>query len=156
MIRGTLANRDSSPLLRPFNPIFSYLQGSYPTEPGRYEIDRDQLFVIVSDGLTRAPSDGNFEAHRRYVDLQFVASGSERMGVCPIEGLKVKTPYEEEKDLIFFENPSVYDSFVVQAGQFAVFYPEDAHLPSLHTTEVPNRVVKLVFKIALNSIKPLP
>src|SRR5450830_1435152 len=52
---------------------------------GRHELDGQALFVLVSDYVPKPPSQGKWEAHRRYLDLQFVVSGVERIVCSPLD-----------------------------------------------------------------------
>jgi YhcH/YjgK/YiaL family protein len=52
--------------------------------PGRHELDGKRLFALVSDYTPKPLAECRWEAHRRYLDLQYLVSGIERMGVAPI------------------------------------------------------------------------
>ncbi len=49
---------------------------------GRHDLDGDDLFALVQEYTTRAADECVWEAHRRYIDVQFVVTGAERMGVA--------------------------------------------------------------------------
>ena len=65
---------------------------------GRHELDGQQLYALVSDYAPKPPGEGRWEAHRRYLDLQFVVSGVERMGVAPTSHM-TETDYQADRDL---------------------------------------------------------
>lgn len=114
--------------------------------PGRFDIDGDCLFALVQRYETKPPEQGVWEAHRRYIDVQFVAAGVERMGYAPIESLTVTQPYADDKD---FELLAGNGDFVtVSIGMFTVFFPQDAHMPCLACGQ-PAPVVKVVVKVAV-------
>jgi len=96
---------------------------------GRIEIQGDHLFALVQSYPTSPASDKRFESHRRYADIQYVASGRERILHTSTEALQVETPYVEEQDIIFYREPGVSSSLLVSAGDFAIFWPGDAHKP---------------------------
>ena len=113
-------------------------------KPGKYEIDGENIFALVSEYKTKSEQEGKLEAHRKYIDVQYVISGEELMGYVPIGGQKVLDPYKEENDIIFFTGEK---SFIkVSTGMFAIFFPEDVHMPGIMTKEsLP--VKKLVIKV---------
>lgn len=96
-------------------------------KPGRYDIDGDNVFVVVHDYSTRNSAECEFEAHRKYIDVQYIAKGSELIGYAPFRGQDVTADYDEEKDAAFFKG---YASFIkMDKGMFAIFFPEDLHMP---------------------------
>ena len=114
---------------------------------GKIPIRGDQVFVLVQDNTTKPREQGVWEAHRMYVDVQFVASGIEEIGYANIETLTKKKPYNDEHDYELFEGSG---SFVtVTAGSFAIFFPEDGHMPGCAVDGKPAPVRKIVVKIAL-------
>lgn len=109
---------------------------------GKYEVAGEKVFAIVDRTQGRKLSEGKLEAHRRFIDIQYVISGEESMGWCPVAGLKNAVPYDEEKDLEFFEGQP--ESMVrVPPGSFAVFLPTDAHLPLIGEGPIHKVVVKV-------------
>lgn len=113
---------------------------------GRYEIDGDKVFALVQEYETRLPEECRWEAHYTYTDIQYVVEGSEKMGwTIMLDGV-VKTEDRPEDDIYFFDAEG--DHFVVRAGQFAVFTPQDAHRPGL-AVDGPARIKKVVVKVAL-------
>jgi YhcH/YjgK/YiaL family protein len=112
---------------------------------GRHELDGARLYALVSDYAPKPPADGRWEAHRRYLDLQYVVSGVERMGVAPAARLR-EASYEADRDLAWLEGSG--DSLTVASGQFVILWPGDAHMPGIDAG-VPGPVRKVVVKIAI-------
>ena len=112
---------------------------------GRYEIDGDAVFALVQAYETHLPEECRWEAHYTYTDIQYVVEGSERMGWKTLDGV-VKTEDRPEDDVYFFESEG--DHFVLHAGQFAVFTPQDAHRPGMAVDE-PAPIKKIVVKVAM-------
>jgi YhcH/YjgK/YiaL family protein len=114
---------------------------------GRHEVDGDRVFAIVQRYRPKPLAQIVWEAHRQYIDVQYVAAGSERMGYVPLgDGLRVRQPYNAEKDAILFDADG--QLFMVSAGQFAIFAPNDVHAPGL-ATDLPDdaaEVCKVVVK----------
>jgi len=112
-------------------------------EPGKYEIDGENLFALISAYETKTESEGKFEAHRKYIDLQYVISGEELMGYAPLGNQKILEPYKEDNDIIFFTGDKSFTK--ISAGMFAIFFPEDIHMPGI-CVEKSSAVKKLVIK----------
>ncbi len=115
---------------------------------GRYQIDGDHLVAIVQSYVPKPASEGRFEAHRRYIDLQYLVSGSELMRVAPVRLLVERQAYDADSDVIFFDSPAerAGADLWVEAGMFAIFFPHDGHMPSLYDGRS-DYVKKVVFKI---------
>jgi YhcH/YjgK/YiaL family protein len=113
---------------------------------GKYEIDGDRVFAIVQRYETAAAAEPRFEAHRKYIDLQFLAAGAEVMGWAPLGRLAVTEPYDAEKDICFGTVPGGGAAVRLEAGQLAALYPADAHAPRL-AAGAPCQVTKIVVKV---------
>lgn len=112
--------------------------------PGRYELEGEKLFAMIQEYPTKPVELGRWEAHRKYIDVQFVAAGVELIGYAPLSTLEVVEPYDGEKDVMFLKGSG---SFLrVDAGMFAIFYPQDAHMPTL-AVEGSGPVRKIVVKV---------
>jgi YhcH/YjgK/YiaL family protein len=112
---------------------------------GRYELDGDRVFVLVQDYTSKREGDGRWERHRRYIDLQLVVSGRERIGYAPVSTL-VEGPYDPDRDIAFLTGRGSY--VTLSAGQFMLLWPNDAHMPGIDAGR-PEPVRKLVVKIAV-------
>lgn len=99
------------------------------TAEGRYPLDGDDLFALVQRYQTGPAAEKRFETHREYIDIQYVASGEERILYVPAYGLQATAPYDESADIEFFAEPGASSSFLLRSGQFAIFFPHDAHKP---------------------------
>jgi YhcH/YjgK/YiaL family protein len=117
---------------------------------GRHELEGDRLFAVVRRYRTRAVQEARWEAHRHYLDVQYVVEGAERMGYAPLrDGLPVREPYNAATDLVFYDVRG--DLFEVTAGGLAIFSPHDVHAPGLAAGEPPvvGDVLKVVVKCRL-------
>lgn len=117
---------------------------------GRAAIDGDNVYAEVQSYATKPQSAAKYEAHRRYIDVQFVVSGEEFIGCAPIEKLNLTTPYHQEHDYLLGDVAAGDATLVrLQAGQFAVLYPSDAHAPRL-AIDAPTQVKKIVVKVSVS------
>ncbi|OGR45311.1 MAG: hypothetical protein A2X35_03440 [Elusimicrobia bacterium GWA2_61_42] len=116
---------------------------------GRYEIDGERVFALVQRYETAPAGEPEFEAHRKYIDLQFLAAGTEVIGWAPLSRLAVTRPYDAQKDVCFgLVTAEERTAVLLKAGQLAVLYPEDAHAPKL-AAGAPSQVTKIVIKISV-------
>lgn len=106
----------------------------------------DGAYAMEMAYRTKLRPEAFFESHRRYVDLQVVVSGGERMEAAGAAALAVVQPYDEAKDLIAYADTDEASVLRVRAGEAVVFWPEDAHMPSLAAGE-PELVRKIVVKV---------
>lgn len=151
MILDTLANVGCyTGLSEHFAKAFSYLQTHDLTKIdfGRYDIDGDDVYIMIQHCDLKPWDEGKWEAHRRYADIQIVIKGEERIGYR-IEGTPIICDaYDTEKDVLFYEE-SAGDSAVLSAGDFLVLFPQDAHRPCIQATKTCNTVRKAVVKVRI-------
>ena len=116
--------------------------------PGRYEVDGENLFYIVDEYETKPLQEGRLEIHRKYLDIQYIVSGEECIGVAPLEGLTEETRYDGQRDLAFYEYEPSISKLHLKQGMFAIFWPNEPHMPgrSINTTKT---VKKIVVKIRM-------
>jgi biofilm protein TabA len=150
MVVGTISEWRSVPGTEGFAKVFGFLESTdlRALPPGRHPIEDDDIFALVSVGETRAPDAAQFEGHRRYIDVQCVVEGQEAIGVASTASLVTSVPYDEGKDIEFFVNPPTFQKIEMHAGSFAILFPGQAHLPSLHL-DGPHQVRKVVVKVSL-------
>jgi len=96
---------------------------------GRHPIDGDDVFALVSSYETGPSTEKQFESHRVYIDLQYLAAGNERILHAPATGLEVAVPYDADRDILFYAEPPFATSLLMRPGDVAVFHPGDAHKP---------------------------
>lgn len=113
---------------------------------GRYEIDGQDLFCLVQRYESQPPEKRSFESHRDYIDVQYIQAGEEVMGHALADTLTVKTRYNADKDITYYETPERYSSVYVREGLFTVFYPNDAHMAGCQVGS-PTPVHKVVVKV---------
>ena len=114
--------------------------------PGTYQLT-PRVKAIVSEYETKVKNEVGFEAHRKNIDIQYLLKGEERIACMPIEKLTVTEPYSEEKDAAFYAAEGVEaQTMTIGGGYFAIFYPQDGHMPQLCVGE-PKMVKKVVVKV---------
>lgn len=117
--------------------------------PGKYEIDGKNVFANVTEYTTVPWEEAKYEAHHNYTDIQYVISGSETMTYARIDELNEKVPYNEEKDVVFYDNENPGLKVVVKAGEYMIFNPWDGHKPKAAVSESA-LIKKVIVKIKEN------
>lgn len=112
---------------------------------GRIDLDGSHLYVLVQEYTTKPLEEGKWEAHRRYLDVQYMFSGCERIDFALLESMNLGE-YILEKD--FQAMTGSGNPLNLVAGSFAIFFPQDAHMPGL-AVGTPFQVRKVVVKCEL-------
>lgn len=122
--------------------------------PGKHAIDGQQVFAAVQKYSPKPVAQAAWESHHRYIDVQYVAVGRERMGYTSlVDGLPVDKPYDPQTDLIFYKTRG--DLITFETGEFAIFSPQDVHAPGLAIDGAdPVEVLKVVVKVRVNESNP--
>lgn len=113
-------------------------------EDGRYEIDGKNVYANVQTYETK--TDAKYEAHRNYIDIQYMVKGEELVGVNDIAKCKTVDEYNPDTDLEFMNLQCQDDYQNLREGEFLVLFPTDAHKPSMANVE-PKTVKKIVVKV---------
>ena len=116
-------------------------------EPGKYDLDGENIFVLIQEYDSIPCEQGKWECHKKYIDIQYIAEGIEQMGVNNIEKMQVVVEYNSEKDIAFLNGDGDYITF--SKGSYGIFFPEDAHKPKIAPGDVPGKVKKAVVKIKI-------
>lgn len=112
---------------------------------GTYEIDGKNVYAIVQEYNSKNPEDAQYESHKVYTDLQYIISGEELIGLTDLSSTTVKTPYDGEKDIAFYDAEEG-EMLMAKPGTFFLFFPDDAHRPGIKVDE--NKPVKkIVIKV---------
>jgi YhcH/YjgK/YiaL family protein len=115
----------------------------------RYDLDGNNLYVPLSEYISKNEEAARYEAHRKYIDIQYVVSGKELIGVAPLAQLKeILEPYSEEKDIMFI-TANQGTNYQALPDRFFIFFPEDLHRPGLKDGEN-SPVRKAVVKVKID------
>ena len=115
------------------------------TAPGRYDIAGDDVFVMIQEYDSKPEEEVAWEAHRLYLDVQYVVSGKENMGFANTGRLQAGE-YDGENDFLPLEGEG--DFIEMRAGTFMILAPQDAHRPGVAVTG-PQPVKKAVVKVRI-------
>lgn len=125
---------------------FNYLKTTdfSTVPPGKYPIDGDNVFALVSEGNTKELDKTMWEAHRNYMDIHYVITGSEDIGITPVSKTSLAKGYDETKDIAFYTGDGKY--YRADTSNIFIVFPEDAHRPGIKN-KTATAVKKVVIKI---------
>ena len=116
-------------------------------KPGRHEIDGVNYFN-VDDSVTAPKEERKIEAHRDYIDIQFIVDGEEVMQHHPLCDLKAPVESYPERDCWYYDGNSDEETAVVMTkGTYAIFWPADGHRALCAPTGIPGKVRKVIVKV---------
>lgn len=117
---------------------------------GKHLIKGEEIYISISEYETSSEEEKKPEAHRKYIDIQYIFEGEEIIKVASDLGNnKIYSEYDESNDILFYENVENENTLVMTPGSFAVFYPEDIHKPCCNYKGI-NKVRKAVIKISID------
>lgn len=146
MIKGNISNIENlSNLPEVIINGLNYIKNANfsSLKDGKIFIDGENMFVNIQTYMTK--DDANYEAHRKYADIQYIISGSEKIGVTDYKTCSTVIAYDEANDIEFLLGTG--NDVVLKEGEFVILYPEDAHKPSIsinESTQVRKAVVKVL------------
>ncbi|MBI3884937.1 MAG: YhcH/YjgK/YiaL family protein [Opitutae bacterium] len=117
-------------MLRPGSAARARIDALAPGHSGKIELAAG-AFAIEQAYFTKPRAEGFFESHRKSIDVQVVVAGEESMEVEDISRLAVTHAYDVERDLIKYADTAAASRLALRAGDLALFFPADAHMPSL-------------------------
>jgi YhcH/YjgK/YiaL family protein len=133
-----------------FAKAFDFLRTVDGTEAlGRHDLDGDHCFALVQTYETKPVEKAKFEAHRKYIDIQFIHTGRETILWAPLTSMREEMlAYSEEKEAALWKLVPDVTPLHMSDGHFAILWPQDAHAPCIEW-ESSQRVFKVVVKVAV-------
>ncbi len=130
--------------------VSDFLLGLTPEiAAGRYVID-ENTYVNIDVYNSKDFNNCKLEAHKKYIDIQMLITGNERLDYINTDGLKVSEEYDENRDIMFFETPDIpLNSVQLTPYNFALIYPHEAHMPQINYNNKTHSVKKAVVKIKI-------
>ena len=118
-----------------------------PFMKGRHDVDGDKVYINAAEYDTRPVEVSGMEHHKRYIDVMWMVSGQETIGVCDTSELTEFTmAYSEKDDAALAKLVPVYTEVKIKAGDVVILFPEDAHAPSMQLDGL-SHVQKLIAKV---------
>ncbi len=159
MLIGKLADPQKKTFPPPVEKALAFLRSHDFTrmkDGERLEIDGKLCYASVMRYMTRPVEECVPEVHRRFMDILYMVEGEEYLGICPMSpDLTVRTPYDEERDVEFFEKLVPESTFHIAAGDFVMLSQKDVHRP-FTMVDQPSPVIKVVIKLDLSLLDDYP
>ena len=131
------------------NKILSLVHGSY-------DVGYNNIKMNVGKYFTKNENEKFWESHKKYLDVQIMIDGSERVAINDIRNMREKS-FDSERDLVILDGDKMFD-VIIENGDVLVFFPNDVHKPELDILDSENEeecenkkkiVTKVVFKIEI-------
>jgi biofilm protein TabA len=112
-------------------------------EPGKHLIDGEKVFCTIAKGAGKKKEEARLEAHRKYIDIQYVVAGADEIGWRPTAACQeLDQSYDAASDIMFFKDkPEAW--LKVTPKSFVIFFPKDAHAPMISDGPLHKVVVKI-------------
>lgn len=119
-------------------------------ERGRVVLS-DDVYANIEDYIPKPVEQGRGESHRQYIDIQYVAAGTEYIGLTRATDLPLLEAYNADRDIAFYRfepHPCLYQWLLADSTKFFVFFPADIHAPGIRVSAAqPQPVTKIVVKV---------
>ncbi len=127
--------------------VFNYMLKNInnKTMDGKYNITKS-IYAVVQTCDPKPKKEQVLEKHKKYIDLQYVISGKEKIGWKFFDKtFKTLKRYNTKKDIAFYSN--IPDTYInLKKGDFVIFFPEDTHAPLCCLSSVRKCIVKIPVK----------
>ena len=132
-----------------FKDAFDFIKKAIDenTPAGKYEIDGKELWASVQEYTSKLESEAKAEAHKNYIDIQFIVSGVEVIDAFDIDKATVKCEYNDVKDVTFYEDCTNVTRGVLSEGEYGIFFLNDVHKPGMCLNSNQAAVKKIVVKV---------
>ena len=146
MIIDTIENLGKYVALNPlFADVVEFLKSHdlQSMEPGKYPIKDKDLFMNLQVAQQRTKDTAFLETHVEMIDIQIPITCAETFGYTPLCDLPA-FEYNAEKDITKYGDTKPQTFVTVNPGQFAIFFPQDGHMPCI--IDEPE-IKKAIFKV---------
>jgi len=154
MIVDKIQNWEDYPFGNTWELAFNFLKTlTIDSDEQKYNILNDDIFAVVTSYETTLREEAILETHRKYIDIQAIFTGRERIECYSRDELVVDVPYTEVKEAEFYKkdiNSNILIDFY--PGNFVMFFPKDAHMTSILINNKPEFIKKVVIKINVKLI----
>ena len=127
--------------------VVEFLKTLNSKDFGKYILN-DNEFVNIESYMTKKVSDAKFEKHDKYIDIQLLIEGNERIYIKHSDKLKKPLEYNSDKDIMFYGDSIIDSDYVTLDGtNFVLINPYEAHAPQVSICENCKKVKKAVVKL---------
>lgn len=131
------------------NPYFSLVDAFMRTHQleelalGTYNIKGEDVVLKIEQAMGKSPTEAILESHRQMIDIQIPLQQEETFGLASTVSLPT-ADYSAAKDISFYPNSPVRNYVTCPRGSFVIFFPQDAHAPSISQNA---NFKKAIFKV---------
>ena len=154
MITGHIANEDLCFLPPAIKKALDFLRNTdlRHIKPGEVEIQGRYIYAQIIDMELKVKSLCSLESHRRYIDIQYLAKGRERIGFASDLGkYMIRESKLPQRDIIFYSSVKNEGFIDMTEGSYAIFFPQDIHRPGVVVPGFKDKKIrKVVVKVDLN------
>ena len=142
---------DSDTISKRVESAINYLRHIDVSEDdvGKKIIVNENFYYRIQGYMTKPENEAKLQSHRKYVDVQIIVSGEERMDLADISRLTIKEDYDTEKDVILWNIPKRMARITLRAGDCIILYPENAHRGAVINGNKSQKILKIVGKVKL-------
>ena len=154
MIFGHISQPNPCRLPRAIEKALHFLRTTDFTtlEPGVVEIEGRNIFAQVLDLTTKDLHENRPEVHRRYLDIQFLAWGEEKIGFAIDNGNNtISESLLAQRDIIFYHGCENESFLEMIPGSYVIFFPQDVHRPACIKSKE-STIRKIVVKVAISEL----
>lgn len=126
------------------NAIFDHIFADKPE--GKYVLQGEQFYYSVQNAAYIRH--GQWEAHRKYIDIQFSLTGDEICRCAAVTDLHDWQAYDAARDILFSGDTDSGVSIPLLKGWFIALFPQDAHMPCVPAGDAESGC-KVVFKVPM-------
>ena len=150
MIMDTLKNIDSYLDIHPdMSKVIDFIKTVNKNTPaGRIELPQFGGFALIMEYESEPAGQRRFETHNKFIDVQVILSGRERIDWAPVDTLEGLNVYDMETDLSFWKDGKS-TTLIMEKNYFVIFYPNDAHKPNC-SIDKPVLMRKMVVKVPVS------
>lgn len=139
--------------LEQYGPAIAHLEEglrcleAHKNDAAPARIDFPGGFMTLQQGMTKSAEEGDYEAHKTYLDVQVLLEGSETVIWADTATLTETVPYNAETDKVMYTGPG--SALDIRPGMCYVCWPYDAHKACRHqtqTAEYRKAVIKLMIE----------
>ena len=137
-----------------FSRAMAFIEGCdlATIEPGRYQIDGENIYALIQRATTESAASRPFEIHNNYIDIQVLIEGREMQGFHPMPPICAPIKDEMEKnDFAWYPHPEGAQYLTLTPMQYVIYLPGEQHSPNCAVQE-PESIFKIVLKIHADNV----
>ena len=118
------------------------------------KLGNSDCILQVLDLQTTARNNLRPEIHRKYIDVQFLASGGPEEAAFWSDDYSLEVGEDllsTKRDILFYKNSDTIKEgrIYLTPGTYACYFPWDVHVPAIHVGKESKRIRKIVIKVPL-------